>query len=222
MVWSETPRQATTSASTVDVFFKLKARLLPAEHRLSLFDALSAHLPWLAEAGAGVAPIQDRSSGNGWQRGNEDSTALVPISRRARLHLRVPRARADDAATTLDGKTLDIDGHAVVLGTANVRELVPEPTLYARGIIAPEDDEPAFQARVVSAIEAHDIVVNRVLCGLCLSTPTSVGPLTTRAFLIADLTPAESLRLQSVGVGDYRHLGCGLFVPHKSVAAVAE
>jgi hypothetical protein len=35
------------------------------------------------------------------------------------------------------------------------------------------------------------------------------------------LAEADSLAVQCAGMGPARHLGCGLFVPHKGVAAVS-
>jgi len=35
--------------------------------------------------------------------------------------------------------------------------------------------------------------------------------------MIADLEVEESLRLQQKGLGPYRYLGCGLFIPHKGI-----
>ena len=40
--------------------------------------------------------------------------------------------------------------------------------------------------------------------------------------LIADLDKATSLSLQETGVGPGRHLGCGIFLPHKGIRAVGE
>ncbi|MEJ2178567.1 MAG: type I-MYXAN CRISPR-associated protein Cas6/Cmx6 [Gammaproteobacteria bacterium] len=39
-------------------------------------------------------------------------------------------------------------------------------------------------------------------------------------FFLAELEPAESIALQQRGVGLNRALGCGIFLPHKSLAAV--
>ena len=46
------------------------------------------------------------------------------------------------------------------------------------------------------------------------------GTLFTRALLVADLSPEESVKLQQLGLGKDRLLGCGLFVPHKGIDAV--
>ncbi|MDH5785954.1 MAG: type I-MYXAN CRISPR-associated protein Cas6/Cmx6, partial [Chromatiales bacterium] len=43
--------------------------------------------------------------------------------------------------------------------------------------------------------------------------------LTTRSLLVADLSFDDAITLQELGIGQkaYRKLGCGLFIPHKSV-----
>jgi hypothetical protein len=38
--------------------------------------------------------------------------------------------------------------------------------------------------------------------------------------MLSGLNAAQSLRVLRQGVGPHRLLGCGLFVPHKSAAAV--
>jgi hypothetical protein len=40
--------------------------------------------------------------------------------------------------------------------------------------------------------------------------------------MIADLDKPTSLKLQEKGVGEGRHLGCGIFLPHKGIRAVGE
>ena len=40
------------------------------------------------------------------------------------------------------------------------------------------------------------------------------------SLLLHEMTPRDALILQQVGLGEHRLLGCGVFVPHKSAAAV--
>jgi hypothetical protein len=40
--------------------------------------------------------------------------------------------------------------------------------------------------------------------------------------MLHGLKRAESVAIQESGLGLHRLLGCGLFVPHKSIAAVGE
>jgi hypothetical protein len=66
------------------------------------------------------------------------------------------------------------------------------------------------------------IEVSRMLCGRAGEIRVGADSLFTRALLVADLKPEESVRLQQRGIGGDRLLGCGLFVPHKEIDAVYE
>jgi len=46
------------------------------------------------------------------------------------------------------------------------------------------------------------------------------GGLRGYSLMLDGLSAADSLRLQETGIGRHRRLGCGVFVPHKSAAAV--
>jgi hypothetical protein len=38
--------------------------------------------------------------------------------------------------------------------------------------------------------------------------------------MVADLAPDESVLLQRRGLGPLRHMGCGIFIPHKGIDSV--
>ena len=59
-----------------------------------------------------------------------------------------------------------------------------------------------------------------MICGRSGEISGANGSLFTRALMVADLSPEESVSLQQQGLGDDRLLGCGLFVPHKGIDAV--
>jgi hypothetical protein len=40
------------------------------------------------------------------------------------------------------------------------------------------------------------------------------------SLMLHGLSVADSLRVQRAGIGPHRLLGCGIFVPHRSAAAV--
>ena len=50
------------------------------------------------------------------------------------------------------------------------------------------------------------------------STPE--GAVRGFSLLLHGLTPKQSLAVQESGLGEGRKLGCGIFIPHKSVVAV--
>jgi CRISPR-associated protein Cas6 len=181
---------------------------LPREHRRDLADALERALPWLAtQVGAGIHRL-NVSAGGGPQ-------AL--LSGRTRLTLRVPRERADEARA-LEGRALDLAGHTLQLGAAHVRELLPWGTLYAHVVAADEGaDELAFLQVVQAELVALGIT-GRPICGR--PQVFEADRLRGYSLMLDGLSAEGALRLLEAGLGPHRRLGCGLFVPHKSAAAV--
>jgi CRISPR-associated protein Cas6 len=201
---------AVGASSRVDVAFALCGSTVPRDHRRALAAALERRLPWLADpAHAGVHRI-NAVAGNG-------PTAL--LSQRARLTLRVARERVDDLRC-LHGAQLDLDGHALRLGERSVvRELLPHRTLYAHLVATDDDDELAFLAAIGRELDATSLPC-RPICGRRQVIDNGARPLTGYSLMLDGLAPADSLRVLESGLGRHRHLGCGLFVPHKSAAAV--
>lgn len=196
-------------ATMVDIVFPLEGHSLPREHAQALAQALGAQLPWLAgEALAGIHPVKMVPGGG--------SHAL--LSQRARLLIRVPRGRVA-ALSALAGQTLDVGGSELRLGTPHPRELLPHATLYAYAVAAVSDDELIFMETVASALQTLQVRAHSV-CGKRQRRAVAGGMLDTFSLMLHGLSPAHSLRMQEHGVGGQRLLGCGIFVPHKSAAAV--
>lgn len=197
-----------TQAAMVDLAFAVEGDVLPRDHRRSLADAVLSALPWLAE-------LQPRA---GVHRLNVSGTgaAQVLLSRRTRLVLRLPRERAPEAAR-LAGVHLDIDGHGLRLGEAHVRELLPWGTLYAHFVATEESDEAAFLRAVEAELETLGVSC-RAICGRAQAV--EAGRLHGYSVMLDGLSAADALRMQEQGLGAHRELGCGVFVPHKSAAAV--
>jgi CRISPR-associated protein Cas6 len=197
------------AGTVVDVAFPLAGTQLPREHALPLARALVAQLPWLAEEPlAGVHAVKTVPGGG--------SVGL--LSRRARMLIRVPGQRRD-ALAALAGCVLDVGGCEVRLGAPVARALLPHSTLFARFVDAEGADEVGFMQGVARALQAAGIDA-RTVCGRRSQVGTPGGPVAGFALMLHGLSPADSLRAQSLGVGPHRLLGCGLFVPHRSAAAV--
>jgi CRISPR-associated protein Cas6 len=198
-----------TPAAVVDVAFLLQGQTLALarDHRHALAAALTQALPWLAAVpGAGVH----------WLNVSAGGGARALLSQRTRLSLRLPRDRVPDAAA-LSGQTLQVAGTALPLGAAQVRELLPHGSLYAHLVAAPSDDELAFLHAVQTETAALGITC-RAICGR--HQRVEAGTLQGYSLMLDGLSPAHALRLLQTGIGPHRLLGCGLFVPHKSAAAV--
>jgi CRISPR-associated protein Cas6 len=205
----------------VDVSFKLICRQLPTTHAWELAQALYQALPWLKEEPeAGIHQIHGATSGNGWERPPDGE--LIHLSRRSRMHIRVPKHRIE-AVQSLTGTNLDIAGHALEVGESAIRPLQPQATVFARYVIMPSGlDEDGFLDRVADELRQRGIFVRKMLCGIGHTVSTPEQDFETRSVMIADLDKRTSIDLQETGIGPGRHLGCGIFLPHKGIKPVGE
>ncbi len=121
----------------VDLSFKIRCKQIPTMHALELAEALYKVLPWIEEnPEIGIHQIHGATTGNGWERPPDGE--LMHLSKRSKMHLRVPRGKIEDAKQ-ISGETLDIAGYSVEVGEASVKLLNPIQTLFSRYIIGPQD-----------------------------------------------------------------------------------
>lgn len=224
MYWSDQENKKDEYQVPDDVFdlvFKLRGSSLDIDHAYALSQALQQHLDQDTCARIGVHGVHMAGSGNGWNR-PEQIDAELPLSRRARLVIRVHR-NDSDAVTQITDQTLQIGRQLVEVGASSIRKLSSMSTIHARAVRCdPEQPEDDFLRKVASELGAMDINVSKMMCGKSGVIRTGDEIIFTRAVLVADLKPEESVRLQQRGIGDGRMLGCGLFVPHKGIDAVYE
>lgn len=198
---------AVAAAHMVEVAFALEGDTVPPRHRFALSEALRRALPWLAEPpGAGVHRLNLVRCGEGTLR----------VSPRTRLVLRVPRAHAA-ATLALGGAELAVGGTRLRAVRPVVRELLAYGTLYAPLVVADGPDEAVFVAGLRTALDALGVRADPV-CGRWQSVED--GQLVGCSVMLSGLDAAQSQRVLQEGIGPHRLLGCGLFIPHKSAAAV--
>ncbi len=223
MFWSDDPpaESYTVPRDVVDVSFRIACPQLPLDHAQALLGAVRAALPWLdEEQGVGIHSMHGAESGNGWYRPEPAEGALLYLSRRTRFVLRLPERRVAEAGA-LSGRTLTIAGHPMQVGASKVRTLSTHDTIYARHVVARGgEDETQFANDVAHELAQLGITVRKLVCGRAHAIATESETLLTRSVLVADLEPQESVRVQEVGVGPGRKLGCGLFVPHKGIGTL--
>ena len=194
--------------SAVDLAFDLAGVRVPGDYALALQRAVLQVLEWLAtEPLAGIHPLRGPRVTEG-----------VLLPRRAKLVLRVPSARLGDAAT-LSGARLEVGGESLTVGHAHERPLAPFPTLHARLVATGAEDETAFEHDLTGRLEALAVPARAVI-GRRTTLAAENGSITGYAVALHGLTPEQSLRVQDVGVGAGRLLGCGLFVPHKTISGL--
>jgi CRISPR-associated protein Cas6 len=193
----------------LDLVFPVAGDIIDRDYPAALYRALAQQLPWLEEEFlAGVHPI----------RGLTPCPGGLLIGGRTLLVLRVPECRAE-ACAALEGAELELPA-PLRLGRASRRQLLPYPVLHTRLAITGAQDEMDFVNQVRNELAALgiecDLIVGR-RGELKLDTEATLAGY---SLMLHGLSPADALLAQERGVGRERKLGCGLFVPHKSVAAV--
>jgi CRISPR-associated protein Cas6 len=205
------------SGDIVDAVFAISCRTLPVDHAYALSQAIQAVLTWFAaEPHAGLHTVHGAASASGWMR-PEGEGALLQLSHRTRLVLRIPERRMQDAAA-LTGRTLDIAGFPMRVGRMSPRPLLRIASLFSRSVIFEDSgDEAGFLAAAAKGLRALGVEASTLLCGRDVTLATPQRTYRARSLMVTVGTPAQSLALQRHGLGEERKLGCGLFIPHKDV-----
>ena len=194
--------------TVIDVSFEVRCERLPRDYGFALFRALADTLDWLEEdALAGVHPLHGTATADG----------DLFLGRRARLMLRLPAERAAQALA-LSGNRLAL-GSGLEIGPGRLRELMPYATVHSHFVSTDSADEAEFLALAATELREAGLPA-RMITGKAHAMSTPEGEVQGFSLLLHGLTPAQSLAVQARGLGKGRKLGCGIFVPHKSVVAV--
>jgi CRISPR-associated protein Cas6 len=201
----------------VDAVFAIACPCLPVDHAYALQQAIEEALPWFAqEPQAGLHTVHGAASSSGWMR-PEGAHALLQLSHRARLALRLPAHRAEQAAA-LVGRTLQGAGWPLHVEKMALRPLSRITTLFSRCVVLAAGDEAAFVSAATEELGALGIRAERMVCGRVTPVATPERTYQARSLMLAGLTLEQSLLLQQSGLGGGRRFGCGLFIPHKDIA----
>jgi CRISPR-associated protein Cas6 len=193
---------------SLDIAFAIAGEMIDREYSYALHRALARALPWLTdEPLAGVHPIKGLTACAG---------GLI-IGGRTRLVLRAPSARAEECSD-LQGKVLELPA-PIRIGRSSRRELLPYPVLYSRLVVTGAEDEGQFLADIEGAKAALEVDGESIV-GRRSEVRVGERQFIGFSLMLHGLTPGDSLRVQELGLGQHRMLGCGVFVPHKSIAAV--
>ena len=206
----------------IDLAFPVRGRTIPTDHAYPLYGALSRAIPMVHGADwIGIHGIA----------GKQLDTGKLAIDARGVLRVRVPPDRIT-VLLALTGTTMEIAGHAVEVGAPTVHALTPVATLDARlvvirltGGVPKPFDRNAFESRFIAECQRqlveHDIRGDLELSGrhsLRVGGQRVIG----YAMRVHGLSPDHSLKLQSVGIGGKRTMGCGLFRPARIREAVRQ
>lgn len=222
MFWQEDGKSTSTVVNeVVDLGFRLEAKTIALDHAEVLAGAMLRVLPWLSdEVNAGIHMIHVAASGNGWLRPDNPDSEVLCLSKRTRLHIRIPKNRVADA-DHLTGTLLTIGDADIMLGQAQVKPLVDSTTVFSRYIVSdPEESENDFMQRQAQELAAMGINVKKMLCGMTNVFKIGNQAVYSKSMMLAELASEESLLLQEKGLGPLRLSGFGLFNSHKGIAPV--
>lgn len=226
MLWQEDKKATPFSVpdTVSDLSFKLVSKQVPLDHAQQLSDEIQKILPWIAdEPQAGVHMIHGATTGNGWNRPEDDcDDACIYLSKRSRMLVRMPKTRHKDM-NALIGKTINLNGHEVTFGDYQIKPFTPLGTLFCRyAIVGENETEDQFVARVSVDMKAMGINLTKALCGMGHTFNMEKGLTKTMSIMVADLDPEDAVTMQINGIGEGRKAGFGLFLAHKGIKAVGD
>lgn len=192
-----------------DAHFELHGARLPVDHGHLLFRELVRLLPWIEDAALlGIHPVHGANTGAG---------DLI-LNRRARLVVRCPADRLDELKG-LGGQTIRLARQELVIGACRVKPLSMYTPLYAHCVATGSEDEREFTADIMRMLDQMRID-SRFICGKRQRFFDGCNTVSGYSLLLDGLPLEHAIRMQQQGLGNNRKLGCGIFIPHKSIAAV--
>ena len=222
IMWEEDIAPSEKNASSLDLGFNIQCRCLPLDHAYILSEAIHQQLPWFKqEPLAGLHLLQPPAEGNGWMR-PEKGDSLIYLSRRTKLHLRIPKHRLADAKN-LSGQCFDVGEQSFTVGKTTEKTLSKTDVLFSHHILADaQQNEAEFIQQMVTELNQHGMRFRKMLAGKTQLFNHPQGQWFTRSLMVADLDHQSAIRLQQQGLGVGRARGFGLFLQHKGIHAVDE
>jgi CRISPR-associated protein Cas6 len=221
-MWTESENKHMSEASKmIDVAYRINCKTLPFDHAYELSKEITKLLPWLVEDKlSGIHTLHGPDSGNGWMRAEDEE---IFLSQRTRLIIRMPKEKVE-LAKQLENQILEVLGNKIKIGKSNVKPFLVVRDLICRFVLNHEDvceNENEFLSKMINELNSFEISIKRAICGKTKSLTINGKKRSGRSLMIADLSKENAVRLQDIGVGEGRIFGCGIFLPHKSIDAVA-
>jgi CRISPR-associated protein Cas6 len=201
---------------SVDLLFPVIGSRLPTDHAYPLYAALSRLVPGLHEQQLplALAPITGVYAGNG-------EILLNPQSSVLRLRVAVEHI---PQVLCIAGKRVRVLGRRLQIGPPRVRALTPSPSLISHAVTIKHSlDETSFllaaERKLADILISARIELPHVLLGPRQGEPRRLvrrvkdDIVVCFGLVLHDLTTADSIRLQEVGLGGRRRMGCGIFLP---------
>lgn len=182
---------------------------IPRDHRYELARELERLMPWIKDdASFGIHAIQGAVTEN-------DELLL---NHRSRMVLRAAKSRVE----TLEGlssQTIRLGNAQLTFGNMRLKPINLHTPLYAHCVTTGGDDEASFNQAVMAELDRLQIDA-RFICGRRQTIHLPEGNIYGFSLMLHGISIADAVRIQETGLGLHRLLGCGIFIPHKSIKAL--
>ena len=219
MYWEEDDQNSTNMADNniVDVSFKVDCKKIAADHSYHLFEAVLKRFPQINDINnLAIHSVYGAESGAGWERPETE----IYLSKRTRFCIRTPIEYSQDFFA-LDKEVLKVGEYEMNLSKPNIKNLIITDTLFCRSVVIENCNSEDFLKNVHASLRSMGINVKKMLCGKEHTIQIPNKTLTGKTLLITDLEKDDSIKIQQLGLGIGKLFGCGIFLPHKSIAPVA-
>jgi len=220
MYWEDDDqeKQKKSSEKIVDISFKVNCNKIAADHAYDLFQAVSKRFPKINTIdNLAIHSVHGAESGAGWERPETE----IYLSKRTRFCIRTPIEHSEEFHD-LNGETLKIGKYEMSFSKPTIKKLGITDTLFCRTVVVENNNsEEEFLKDVSLSLAEMSISVKKMLCGKEHIIQTPNKALVGKTLLITDLEKHDSIKLQELGIGIGKLFGCGIFLPHKSIAPVA-
>lgn len=192
----------------VELVYKVFGSWLPADHGYGLFGAIANKKPEIRKLkDYGILTIP----------GFGDKRGKIALTKESRCRVRVTVSKIP-LFYQLVGETLKIGIHSITLGTPEIYPLKPSSRLRSRIVVISNYQEPdSFLRAVQDQLEALEVKAIATIPPnrqgevsrktIKVKTDTKVG----FSVHLDQLSDEDSIKVQRLGIGGKRHMGCGFF-----------
>tara|TARA_B100001996_G_scaffold369959_1_gene343898 strand:+ start:300 stop:980 length:681 start_codon:yes stop_codon:yes gene_type:complete len=220
MYWEDDKQDSSNeiNSNVVDVSFRVECNKIAADHSYDLYKALLKKFPIIEKIdNLAIHSVYGAESGAGWERPETE----IYLSKRTRFCIRTP-IKYSEEFNSLNNETLNIGKYKMKFSKPTIKKLIITDTLFCRTVVVENNNnEEEFLKDINSSLSAMNIRVKKMLCGKEHIIKTPNKKLIGKTLLITDLEKQDSLKIQELGIGIGKLFGCGIFLPHKSIAPVA-
>lgn len=194
----------------VELSFGVVGETLPADMGYGLYSAVTHLCPEIhQQSGISIQTIT----------GFPDKQGKIYLSDNSRLRVRLPVDKIP-LLYRLAGKSLKIGVHQIRLGIPKVFMLQPIAKLRSRIVVIKGFQEPkSFLEAAKRQLEALEISGTTIIPSNLTGDPDrkvikiKCYSIVGFGIEISDLNEEDSIKLQMIGLGGKRRMGCGIFVP---------